>query len=292
MSDKETIDSNFYSDLVMPNNKPLGFAPLRAPKEIKVEAPTLMETVGANFRQYNMPYRAVSALYENITTDPFKQRTMREDGYNPIKEGLLDNIPEQYWERVLRHDNREDAKITIDKINKELEDKQIISRSNGLANIVTTLGATFLDPTILIPVAQTAKYASVSKSVVQGMIRTGASMAPAIALQNAILTGTKETEDITDWAWNTMFESAVAAGIGGIVGGFAAKGAKGELKNMKAVFKAIEDDIDIRYELKPNGEIGKAIAVAQEGSTVGAAQVKGVQDLLDAGEFPLKTMPL
>ena len=279
------IDKNLYTDLVMPNNKELGFMPMVAPYEDERKAaPGQLETLHAAFSEYNAPLRALtnlSKINDNVDLE-------RQENYDPIREGLLDDVPEQYWAQILLATRREDALKIKQRLAEELENQDILDRSGWLTSTVSILGASIADPTTLIPMSQTVKYASIGKGAFANFINAGKAMAGPIALQNAILVGTKESQDISDWAIQTMFETAIAAGIGGIVGAYAAKGAKTELSNMKAVFKAV-DGVDIKYKLSPEGIIEKPVASAAEGSSVGAAQVKGVQDLLDAGEISFKS---
>lgn len=284
-------DPNFYPQLVKPGGIPVGFSPIQLPKEEIKNKPTLGETFGANFRQYNLPYRVGKYVIEGAQEHFYRDKsgdTTIEMGFDAIKDGYVNRVPEEYIADVLWADSKEDAEIIINKINEELEDKDIAQRSGMIANLVTTLGATALDPTILIPFSQTVKYSTVSRGLYANMINTAKTMGPAIALQNAVLVGSKETEGLTDWAYQSLFETFLAAGIGGVLGGFAAKGAQAEIKNAKGVFSAIKDDVDIRYKLNEKGEVTGALAVPQPGGSVGAKAIEDIQALLDSGQVDFR----
>ena len=282
----------FYPYLVKEDTKPIPITPVRPP-EIDSPKPEWRETVGAGFRSYNAPYRAIKYLSQfgnplNKWADD--NSATRQEGYDPVKEGLLDTIPEEYHMDILLQSNRADAMTVINNINQLLEDQQTMERSGTLLNLGTGLVSGLLDPTILIPMTQTIKYASLSKNIYAGMINTAKVMGPAIALENAILTGTKETEDLTDWAYNTLVESFFAASLGGIGGAFVGAGVKGEMKAVRGAFAAIKDDVEIRYKIGQDGEFIGPMAVGQGGS-VGAMKAKLVQEQLDAGTVTFKNNP-
>ena len=246
------INPSQYPALVNKDDVPIGYHIIQRPKPLEKADPTIHDTIGSAFRQYNLPYRAAKSILE--LRNPFNARSTREEGYDPIGEGLLDDIPEEFHSNILQETNRQDAQLVRQNIQKELEDKDIMARSGTLLNMASTLGAVIVDPTNLIGFAQTIKYASVSKGFFANSIEAGKILAPAIAMQNAALVATKETEGLYEWAFDTMLESFIASGIGGLAGAYAAKVGKAELKGAKAYFKAVEKDVDIKVKLGPNGE--------------------------------------
>jgi hypothetical protein len=273
----------FYPDMVMPNNKPIsGYSPVRLPELQQVEAATFGETAGANFRLYNMPYRAIRSLYQS--GGRFGPALGREEGYNPIEEGLLDGIDENYWNRILSQGTREDALQVISNIHQEEEDKEIVERSGTMANLVTTLGASLLDPTMLIPISQTVKYASASRGFVANSINTARSLAPIVGAQNAVLVGTKETEGIKDWAIDSLVETLLGSAIGGAMGGFAARGFRKEQALGEASIRMADKDIVAKVQIPKEGGAPKLVARAMEGSSVGAKEVEEIQTLLNIGQ--------
>jgi hypothetical protein len=273
---------NLPPSVVMPGGRPHGFRSLRM-SPLRHEQTTFAETAGANFRLYNLPYRAFQSI-----SNPWTARTTREDGYNPIEEGLLEDIPSEYYYSILSQTTRKDGELVRQRIFKELEDKSIAERSGFFTNAVTTLGATLLSPDSLIPISQTVKYAKASQGLIKNSIKTATTLGPVAAIQNAALVASKETDDITDWAYDTMFDTFIGSAFGGALGAY--KGAKAgrELSNANAIFKSIRDDVDIKYELKANGEVVKPIAVAAEGSSVGAKAVNEIQELLDSGQVDFR----
>lgn len=275
-------DQSTYPSLVTPQEQPLFVQPFQT--EGYKPPPDWSDTVEAAFRQYNDIYRLGQYAYDYA--NPFKKRTTREMGYNPIEEGILDGVPEQFHMSILMHDTREDALIAKGRAMQELEDMETLERSGTGLMVVSTLGATLVSPTTLIPAAQTIKYADPSKGFFMNALKTAQTMGPAIAMQNLAVIGTKETQDLTDWAYQTMFDTAIASIAGGVVGRFVSKKAGKNLDNMQAFFKSTQEDIDIKYLVNEKGEIVKPIAKAKTG--VGAQQAEIVQQMLDSGQVEFK----
>ena len=250
------------------------------------EGPELPETLGANFRMFSDAYRAVKWLAEG--NNPYRDNTIQE-GYDPKK--LADQVKPADQPKIYQTTSELEGQYMLKKILQEYEDNEIRENSGWFANTTTTLGASLISPTWAIPFSQTVKYASAGKGFVEGIKHAAVNIVPAIAVQNAILTGTKETEGLQQWVNDTLFESFLALSFGGELGANAGKGVAKNIDTAKAVFKAIDDEVGIAVQLNEKGApTGKltAYSLPGEGSTVSAAElrVRKVQDLLD------KTNPL
>ena len=279
----------FYPQLVKPGDVPVNFNPITpAPLPLEKNKPTITETVNSTFSLYNAPYRGIKSIVDRLNVEGY---TTRDKGYAPIEEGILNDVPEEYWANVLAEPTRELANLVKKNIKIELEDKEIAARSGKIVGTISSLGAAVLDPINLIPFSQTIKYANVSKGLFVNMLNVSKTVVPAIAMQNAILVGTKETEDLTDWAHQTMFESFIALSIGGALSAYASRGVKGELKNAQAVFETLkEDGINIKYRVGEKGEVAGTPIATFDGppGSVGAMRAKHVQELLDSGVVNFK----
>ena len=274
----------FYPDLVVPNNQPIGFNPAK-PGTV-APPPTNVEVLEAAWRQYNMPYAVGKSLlnadrmFSNIGAPDERQEI--------IDSGMLDTVPREYLSNVLNERTKSGAQRVIDNINQELEDRDTMNRSSNLQSVVTTLGATIADPTILYsPAVKAMTYASYGKGIVKGAINASKYI-PISMAQNAALIGPKETQGLADWGVNVLTESFLGAAIGGAAGAFATKGVLAEARVAKGVFKSIADDVEIKIGIGENGEYTKLIAKPMEGSSVGAAEVENIQQLLDSGQVQFK----
>jgi len=277
----------YYPDLVLPSQKPLGIVPASVyrPEAKDRKKPEFSETLYASFRQYNLPYNAYQWATDN------RDRLTVEEGFDPIKEKLLDGVPEEYHSTILQYGNRYDAVKTREKIFKEIGDRETIEKSGWLASNVAMLGANLLDPTNLLIATQTLKYANVAKSAYMGAWNTAKSMSPVIAMQNAVIYGAKETEGLKDWAMATLTESVFASAIGGVLGAYAGKNIVSQKANAEAFLKSSDLGIDIKHVVNEKGVWEKNIAVVQPGSNVSAMQVENIQQLLDVGHVAFKDSP-
>lgn len=257
--------------------------------------PSLLETVEANFKQYNTLARiqiGANRFFkdERPLVDKMFGRIGWEEGYDPIAEGVLEDVPQQYWGQVLAQTSKQQAQTVINRINQEMQDEGVTARSGWVANLTTTLGASFLSPEVLIPVTQTIKYADFGKSIVKNALLSAASIGSISAAQNAVLVGTKETKDLKDWMVDTLTETFVASALGGALGGFATNGVKKEVNGARAFFKATVDEVDIKMKLSESGEF-EGLVASPKGGSVGASKVESVeaiQALLDSGDVSFK----
>ena len=284
-----------YPDLVMPNGEQLGYKKIIFADPLSVEnkaTPSIGELWNANYEDFN----TVARPLVNPGAFAFwnKKQLGFADGYDPIKANVIDALSEDASKdygnltRVLSQYSEKDALLTAGLINKEVANKKIREQSGLFANLATGFGVGLSDPINLIPIAAIAKYAKMSSALFVNGLKTAATMAPSIALQNAILTTSKETESISDWAWNTAFETFLAGVGGGAYGYFTTKGAKGELANAKIYFKAAEKDFDIKFKLNDKGEIIGREVVTSPLSGVGAAEAHNIQALLNSGHVSFK----
>lgn len=263
--------------VLLPDDSKVGFNQVQFNDPIEVkQKPSFGETLSSNFKLFNdivnLP-TIVNSAYYTPPADP---------DYSPIESGLLNRVREEDWPRVLSTSSYYEGNAVVKKINQEYYDKDIRDRSGWFANLTTTLGAAFFSPTTLIPISQTMKYATVGAGAFKNAVKMTQSLVPAVALQNAVLVGAKETEDYRDWIHDTMIESFIAAGIGGALGAFAAKGTQKSFKKVEAAFDSVRDDVGVKYLLGKDGEVIGAEAYALPGSGVGAERVKDINSMIQA----------
>ncbi len=278
-----------YGRISLPDNSQIGLnqVTFNDPVTLK-EKPSFGETLGANIRQFNDVRRGGEWLWDRFT-NPLHDI---EDDYDPIKEGLLDQVQPQDRARLLNTSSLREGQTMVRAIHQEYNDKDIQERSGWFANTITSLGAGIASPTTLIPISQTIKYGTIGKGFFQNAINTAKTLTPAIALQNAVLAGTKETEGWSDWAHDTIVESFLGAGLGGAVGAFAAKGIGNKLDKVKVMFDAVKDDVGIGYKLGEKAEEGvvhfKAYPMHQDASSAAVDQVQHILDTIK----PLENNPM
>jgi len=274
---------NFYPDLVLPNQKPLGLIPASIYRPQYKKPPTFGETAAAAFREANPVYNAAK-----LAIGLFRDRLTVEEGFDPIAEGLLDDVPPEYYSTILQYGNRFDASEARKNVLQEIEDKQTLENSGFIARNVSYFGANIADPTNFIPLTVMAKYANVSKGAWMGAIDTAKTMGPFFAIQNAVIYGAKETEGVEEWATQTLIDSFFAASFGGALGAYASRNLIKNTANAKAFFKAMHNDVDIKMQIDKSGKFIKNKAVPIPGSNVSAATVNEIQQILDSGTVSFK----
>jgi len=272
--------------IMLPDDTQIGFEYIQHNEPVNPNLkPTFFETAQSNFRLFNDMLNLPSIINSAYYTPP------ADKDYNPIESGLLDRVRPEDQDRVLATSSFYEGNAVVKKINQEYYDKDVRDRSGWFANLTTTLGASFFSPTTLIPISQTIKYGSVTGGALKNALSMSKSIVPAVALQNAVLVGSKETEGYKDWLKDTITESFIGAGIGGFLGAYAAKGAKENLGKVKATFDMAEEGIGVKYKLGQKGEVVGAEAYALPGSDVSAARVKDINNVINAVD-PFKDNPM
>ena len=285
MTTEDKID---VSKTKIPSLVDVGITPYNPSVQKEPPKPTLLETGVANFRQWNLPFRTGKRLVElDYSTIGLIER---EEGYDPIAEGLLDGVPREFYMRILGQKTRKDALTAKANIEQELGDMETASRSGFVANMVTSLGATFLDPTMIIPLGQTLKYTDTAKTFIQGFKTSAVELGAFNALNNAASVATKETQDIKNWADQTLLDTFFAASIGGALHKFSKKGKgfEGDTDNAKTYFKAASDGNDIVVKLDEKGNPEGLVEAPGAMSGVGAAEVKDFDIVSNAGSTAFK----
>lgn len=284
-------DLVFQPQIKFDNGIEVGFAPVNPQVDLSTpEAPRFDETVVANFRQYNAPYRGVKKLFEtDFTTAGLIER---EEGFDPIAEGLLKDIPAKYYMNILSQKTSKDAQIARANILQEIDDYQTMARSGMAANMVSGFGATFLDPTMLIPIGQTVKYMDATQGFVRNFGKAAIELGAFSAAQNAFLVASKETQGLKEWALDTTIDTFFAASIGGTLGRYASKGIAKEVDSARTYFKASNIDADIAVKITPDGKFDKFELDTSRMAGVGAAEVKDIEALMNSGKVSFRNNPL
>lgn len=298
MTSHDDDNNDIYAKLpyiALPDKSNIGFSgtafqdPIEAEPD-KPEKPPIWDTVGANVRQFSDLYRGIKWLAEGF--NPYRDDTV-DDGYDPGP--LAAQVKPEDQPKIWQTTSKLEGEAMLKNILQEYSDQDIRERSGWFANGVTTLGASLISPTWVIPFTQMVKYAQVTKGAAQGAVQMAREVIPAIVMQNAILTGTKETEGLKEWAQDSLLESFVALGFGGALSAYAAKGMSKNIETAKAVFKAIDDEVGIAVQVNSKGApTGKLTAYPLEssGGSLSAmkARAQRIQNILDATD-PLKGNP-
>lgn len=269
--DKKTL-SDFLPSLALPDDKDIGFGgtvfrdPL--PIEKPVERPSFFETAKSAFLEYNTAFSFVNLLAN--ADNPYESLTI-EEGYDPFV--LAEQVRDEDKARIIQTNSSQEGQVVLKRILDEYERQDVLQRSGGWATAITTLGATFTDPASWIPLGQTIKAATLTKSAVKSAISAAKYTIPTAALSNAVIELNKETGSLSNWMKHTAFESAVGTSIGGALGAYAGQGLQKTVKDIKGVYSAIDKDVGVAVEIGkdglPTGKL-KAYPMPDAGKSAGA----------------------
>lgn len=267
----------------IPNPLALATGKLPVP-QAEEEGPGLLATLGAAWRQENLLGSALNTKgYDGSIDEDY-------DPWNDIKGTKY----EEHWETFAHVLSRAQAQDLKDQIDKEEADREII-REAGLPGVLASMGASIIDPTILLPVGGQIKKVGDGYSIARGALSTALAGGVGIGLQEAGLQATQELRSPEETAVN------IGGGIllGGLLGGSAAalltkSEQKAALRGYDNILQggglsAAERQRVTKEELTPEGAgaagLAKATALLSpnlrlQQSPVGEARQLG-QELLD-----------
>ena len=241
------------------------------------------QLIGAHFRQYN----AIYSVIKDFSND-YKYDINNDEGYDPVKDGLLNDVPAEYYSRVLGHSNKEDAMKSIENIKAEMADREIMESRGFFANLSAGVIAGIPDILLLAPMASGIKSGAIATNFIRGAMESAKIVLPAAAIRNLYVEGQKETGTTKEWIVNTLTEGFIAGAFGGIGKGLETAKIKGNAYGAKVFIKALVDDVDVKMTYHPDGSPGGLKAVAVEGSTVSAKQVEAVDLMIKDGQPYIK----
>lgn len=211
-------------------NKDQNFNPSTQAAPETPESPSLGETVSAAFSQENM----LANYGEFVTRDT----TKTDPNFNPYDH--VDIMNEDNLSAYVYADSVEDIQNINEKLSKETKARDILANSGAMGTI-SILGASVLDPTILLPGALQVKALRAGTAVKTGIgIASGAGLgAGAVGAQEAVLQGAQSARTAEETTTNIAFATALGGVLGGAVGSIGKGVTPGIAQGLKA------DDIHI-----------------------------------------------
>ena len=224
------------------------FAPLRdaAPAEPDVARPGFVDTVTAAFRQDNT--LVSTAQYLQDITGFGDDYDRNYSAWDEIK-----GTPyEDHWSAFVSSNSAAETAMLRERIDRENDDRRTLAAA-GLGGVFASMGASILDPSILIPVGgQLKASASGGFSLTRSALSAARAGLVGSAATEAILQGTQETRPLTD-SLVTIGTSTVLSGLLGA--GSAAFFTRAE---EKAAGRALARLIDDGGEGGAPGSVGAA----------------------------------
>ena len=165
--------------------------------------PTGGEIIGASFRSLNPAVNLAARLSE--------EQYEYDPKHNPLDIIRGTKYDELYKDNFTTSANEKETRAIMQKIDEEESDAKI-RQAGGFFGTVTDIAAGFVDPTLFMPVGTAAKAARGGYSLLKSGGALAGGFAAPVAIQEAVLMGTRET--------HTMGEAALAVGSGALLGGF------------------------------------------------------------------------
>lgn len=186
------------------------------------EEPTTIETLGAAFRLEN----TVASGYAALTDGP------RGDDVLDPDFDFLSVIPEEHLNQAEHYafvNNQEQADFVTRKIERELQDREIIAEAGALG-VVSMFAAAMIDPVNLIPVGGTAyKTYRVGASILKSATTTAKAGLLSSTAAEALLQHTQTQRTLGEGAVNITAGTFLSGILGGSFGAFRALGKQGRL---------------------------------------------------------------
>lgn len=226
--------------------------------------PSYLETLGAAWRQDGL----IGSTFSNVELGMDRQALTKVDpNYNvyhdPDFASFIQEAPDQ-WDDVY---NRTAAEARRSQIEMERKDRATLAAS-GWVGVGASIGASILDPTILIPGGALAKAGKIGYSATRSAVALGTMAAVATGVQEAGLQATQETR--------TGTESALAIGGSAILGGIIGAGASRFLSagEWSRVSKQIETDL---VDESVQDAVGVTDTIVKRMQSAGAAAVDEIK---------------
>ena len=257
-------------------------APLPAPTGLRMGEPTrspgILETAGAALRQDNILGSIVSSERLRSTMDGGFYDIDRNYNVFDDVEGYEDHL--DAFENVFNSKAAVAVKADIDR---EMKDRQTLAAS-GWTGFAMSMGASVLDPTILLPGGALVKGGRAGYAAGRSALNVGAAAAVAATLQEGGLQASQELR--------TADESALNIGGSALLGGFLGAGASRimtavEHRAASAAMKAAErPDFDAATDIL-HQELTE-MAGSPHSAGAAAAHAETLDDLSIAGKAASK----
>jgi hypothetical protein len=187
--------------------------------------PSLLDTLGAAFRQDNVVLNAIRAIGRpQFEEDPH---------HNPLDMIRDTKFEERHLDRFVGSRSAAETQAIMGRIEEEEQDRRILDAS-GAAGFIAQVGAEMLDPTIALPGGALYRGVRAGEAAVKSAASVGAAAAVQTAAQETVLQSLQETR--------SLGESAVNVGSATILGGMIGAGASALLSRVER--EALEKSLD------------------------------------------------
>lgn len=193
------------------------------------------ETVGYYKTQPNIPepeYNYEATTFEKMSAVFNQNNTLGQigsiagkiyDGWGEVDENFrvtdedMVKVPEQYWSWIVEAKSPAHLNSIYNRINKDIEDKQIVDSIGFTGSIGYNIVAGLVDPTNYLPAVAFFKSAKASKSMVANMLAIGPDALVSNAAFNATRYVNKDVADVQTAIQDTIQESIMGTLVAGSI---------------------------------------------------------------------------
>ncbi len=261
--------------MVMPNNTPV--IPFEEPKA----TPGFFDTLGHAFSQYNEfaqagRFVAREAEFIHPANDDVP------DDFNSMDYKYLKDYPPNYWDFIAEGQSPNDISARQQYVLKQITDNEEYENGSFVATLLGGFGGAVLSPTSYLPFAGAVKYASISESVIKGVVQATPSILTQTVAHEGFMQATEAGGNLSDFAINSLRDAAYGAAFIAGGAGLGASFRGGKLWNTRKMANYMGEGIDINPVLdEATGQVTGYKATSAPGYSLSAAKVEQAQQFTD-----------
>lgn len=266
------FDENFHS--FFQNS-----APYQAPKIL--EKPGFIDTAKRAFYGAN-EFAQISNYVERSAELGNPLDDVVPANYKPTDDlSNFDGLDKKYWGFIMQASGPQDAKRRYYNAIQNQQNEQLVSNGSLLGALSGGLAGSVTSPSVLIPIAGEAKYATFEANVLRNMARAYPGMASQAITHSAIEQTTAIGGNLEDFAVNAYRDAIMGTAFMGAAGGLSHSFTAGKLFQAKGALNLAYEGIDIRPIVKADGSVTGYKATSGL-NNVGAAKLDEAQKFLDS----------
>lgn len=268
-----------------------GFAPVALPESYAAtpepapegERPSLGATAGASMAIDNIVLNTAKGF--DYASQNFGDW---DDAHNPL-DTIRGTEVEPYAEAFVGSRNQKETDYIARDIRKQIENRKILERSNAAVAFGTSMVASVLSPTTLIPGGAVYRGLKVGTSAGKSALAVGGANAAAAAIDEAILHSQQQTRTMTESGYAIGGSFLLAGILGGAISGVSSA-------KFRALTRKLEDDLQLgpriddaikagapaaRTDVQPDALAGLGL----DGTGTGAASAGAASTRLPAADL-------
>ena len=209
-------------DTALVDNEEIGTAAIRTPNAPEPEPVSYWEGVKANIKNDNLIYNIVQRNAEDAKYNAYAP----QEGFNPIQDKYLSQLPPDYWPNLLSTFSDDHANSLINNINEQLTNKDIAMRSGKLSALSAGIINGVVSPLALVGISQGFQGVKFGSSFIKGFFKALPSTAAIGLTEEAALYANQQTRTLQESAINATAMTIFGGVIAGTGSGLRALSAK------------------------------------------------------------------